>query len=496
MINRNAIFLPRGEGSLNPDARTDLGLDYLIKLISKFNSHKGYYSDVGETDIYVKGLLEGPLEYKENILFRQEIYQDILESDVLRKGLSKTVKDLFEIYKEIEWENYEDPTTLINCRESVINDKLDSFEETIISLEKILSKANSEGLTELREFVSQIKNDDGFKLIHEDKAAYLTAYASKVLNLKHAIRWRSKTKKYLERWAGKIVDLHETKKRFLLFSERHSLVDSAKQLNAYLMVSEFLLDLKEKGAELCKPIIFDKEKRKAKIIGASNPLLYHLVKSVVPYEKITYSPRWNFCFVTGPNQGGKTTYSRTDGLLTVMALSGSFIPAQYAEISMVDDIYTHFVRPDDFIQGAGRCLNEARRMKYILQNATSFSLIIVDEPTGATSHIEGIDVSKKVWIENLYRLNPTIFYTTHMHELAEFYKNECGIKNRQVEIDLKNMKPNYTFRVKPGVGEKSYAMELLMSEGLGPQDMKNIIDRRIEKGKIDVKYLRKKPLRS
>jgi DNA mismatch repair protein MutS len=103
--------------------------------------------------------------------------------------------------------------------------------------------------------------------------------------------------------------------------------------------------------------------------NARNPLLVkdgHDGHRVVPND-IGYLPNQNVFVITGPNNGGKTTYVTTVGLVQLMSQKGLFVPAESAEVSFVDRIYTHFVTPDDITKGEGRYRNELMRVKEIFE---------------------------------------------------------------------------------------------------------------------------------
>jgi DNA mismatch repair protein MutS len=188
------------------------------------------------------------------------------------------------------------------------------------------------------------------------------------------------------------------------------------------------------------------------------------------------------CIITGPNNGGKSTYVKTVGLIQWMAQQGLFVPAKSARVSQVDGIYTHFVSPDDITEGEGRYLNELRRMRYIFENATPHSLVILDEPCGGTSYEEG-KAQSRVILEGLANLGPTTYFTTHMHELARDLPSTPGFERaRNLQAACKynedGSKLVYTYKIKPGVSGKSYGMELAKETGLDRESLKKLVDTR------------------
>ena len=255
-------------------------------------------------------------------------------------------------------------------------------------------------------------------------------------------------------------------------------------LGFYAGLAEYFIKLKEQGFNICRPTLLPPEKRRMTVRNARNPLLVkdgHDGHRVVPND-IGYLPDQNVFVITGPNNGGKTTYVTTVGLVQLMSQKGLFVTAESAEVSFVDGIYTHFVTPDDITKGEGRYRNELMRVKEIFEAATPYSLVILDEPCGGTSYEEGCRQSLVV-LDGLHRLGPATYFTTHMHLVAQEIDSGRypAAKNLSVECLYEGKKIKYTYKVGEGAAGKSYGDEIAREIGLMPENISQMVSKRADK---------------
>jgi DNA mismatch repair protein MutS len=261
-------------------------------------------------------------------------------------------------------------------------------------------------------------------------------------------------------------------------------------LGFYAGFAEYFVKLREQKVDVCRPTLFPRERRVMTARQARNPLLLKEEcdgRRIVPND-ITYTPEQNMFVITGPNNGGKTTYVTTVGLVQLMSQKGLFVPAESAEISLVDGIYTHFVSPDDITKGEGRYRNELMRVKEIFEAATPYSLVILDEPCGGTSYEEGCRQSL-VLLDGLHKLGPATYFTTHMHPVAGEVDNAryAAAQNLSVECLYDGKKIKYTYKVKPGAAAKSYGEEIARDIGLMPEGISQMVSKRAqERGYGDI----------
>jgi DNA mismatch repair protein MutS len=135
-------------------------------------------------------------------------------------------------------------------------------------------------------------------------------------------------------------------------------------------------------------------------------------------NRVTFDGRHGRVWVlTGPNRGGKTTYTRAVGLAQVLFQAGLYVPGSSARLSPVDAIFTHFPTREDTRPGLGRLDAEAERLATIFRVATPRSLILLNEALAGTSALEALDLARGI-VRGLRLLGARAIYVTHLHELA------------------------------------------------------------------------------
>ncbi len=174
--------------------------------------------------------------------------------------------------------------------------------------------------------------------------------------------------------------------------------------------------------------------------------------------------------ITGPNMAGKSTFIRQVALIVLMAQIGSFVPAEAAKIGIIDRIFTRVGASDDLASGQSTFMVEMTEVANILKNATSRSLIILDEIGRGTSTFDGISIAWAV-VEHLYdhkTIGAKTLFATHYHELTELENIKSGIKN--FSIQLKETPDGVVFlrKIRPGPADQSYGIEVAKLAGFPP----------------------------
>jgi DNA mismatch repair protein MutS len=179
--------------------------------------------------------------------------------------------------------------------------------------------------------------------------------------------------------------------------------------------------------------------------------------------------------ITGPNMAGKSTYIRQVALLTIMAHMGSFIPADSAEIGVVDRVFTRVGASDDISRGRSTFMVEMIEMAAILNNATPKSLVVLDEIGRGTSTFDGVSIAWAV-AERLHdheQSKARALFATHYHELTELAITRKGVKNYNVAVREYGDKIIFLRQILPGASDKSYGIHVAKLAGL-PQP---VVDR-------------------
>ncbi|WP_252250754.1 DNA mismatch repair protein MutS [Clostridium sp. ZBS13] len=178
--------------------------------------------------------------------------------------------------------------------------------------------------------------------------------------------------------------------------------------------------------------------------------------------------------ITGPNMAGKSTYMRQVALITLMAQMGSFVPATSANISICDKIFTRIGASDDLAGGKSTFMVEMWEVSNILKNATSNSLVLLDEVGRGTSTYDGLSIAWSVieYITKNKDLRCKTLFATHYHELVKLEGILPGIKNYSVAV--KKLKDSVVFlrKIVEGGADESYGIEVAKLAGL-PENVIN-----------------------
>lgn len=198
------------------------------------------------------------------------------------------------------------------------------------------------------------------------------------------------------------------------------------ELAFYLGALRLIERLRTAGLPICRPEIAPAEDRLCAIDDAYNPVLAlrlldkdqpRSLAGVVITNDLRFGAAGRIFVLTGPNQGGKTTYTQAVGLAQVLAQAGLFVPGSAARLSPVDSIYTHFPVEERPHMEAGRLGEEAQRLSAIFAQATRHSLILLNESLASTSPGEGLYLAQDL-VRILRVLGARAIYATHLHDLA------------------------------------------------------------------------------
>ena len=172
--------------------------------------------------------------------------------------------------------------------------------------------------------------------------------------------------------------------------------------------------------------------------------------------------------ITGPNMSGKSTYMRQAALITLMAQMGSFVPASYAKISVVDRIFTRVGASDDLTAGQSTFMVEMSEVADILKYATRNSLVILDEVGRGTSTFDGISIARAVaeHICNSRKLGCKTLFATHYHELIGLEDILDGVKNYSIAVKKSGTGIRFLRKIVRGGVDESYGIEVAKLAGL------------------------------
>ena len=172
--------------------------------------------------------------------------------------------------------------------------------------------------------------------------------------------------------------------------------------------------------------------------------------------------------ITGPNMAGKSTYMRQTALIVLMAQIGSFVPASSAKIGIVDRIFTRVGASDDLASGQSTFMVEMTEVANILRNATSNSLLILDEIGRGTSTFDGLSIAWAVveHISNPKLLGAKTLFATHYHELTELEGKLSNVNNYCIAVKEKGDDIVFLRKIVKGGADKSYGIQVAKLAGV------------------------------
>lgn len=208
------------------------------------------------------------------------------------------------------------------------------------------------------------------------------------------------------------------------------------------------------------------------VMQGRHPVVEQMLKNelFVPNDIMVNNKNSRLMIITGPNMAGKSTYMRQTALITLMAQTGSFVPAESARISPVDKIFTRVGASDDIASGQSTFMVEMSEVANILKNATGNSLIIMDEIGRGTSTFDGLSIAWAVaeYIEK--KIRAKTLFATHYHEMTLLEDKYDGIVNYHIAVKKYQDKITFLRRVVKGSADGSYGIEVASLAGV-PKDV-------------------------
>jgi len=205
-----------------------------------------------------------------------------------------------------------------------------------------------------------------------------------------------------------------------------------------------------------------------------HPVIEKMLPSGSFIENNTYLNKESdrLSIITGPNMAGKSTYMRQVALITLMAQIGSFVPASYAKIGVVDKIFTRVGASDDLSMGQSTFMVEMMEVANILKESTNNSLVILDEIGRGTSTYDGLSIAWAVaeYISNKEKCGAKTLFATHYHELTELENKLEGVKNYSIAVKEKGEDIIFLRKIVKGGTDESYGIHVAKLAGV-PQDV-------------------------
>lgn len=173
-----------------------------------------------------------------------------------------------------------------------------------------------------------------------------------------------------------------------------------------------------------------------------------------------------FMILTGPNMAGKSTYMRQNALIALLAQIGSWVPADYVKLGVIDKVFTRVGASDDLTLGQSTFMVEMIETSYILNSATDRSFILLDEIGRGTSTYDGVAIAWSVAEYIATKIKARCIFATHYHELNVMTKTYPQIKNYRITIAEENGEIEFLRKIVQGGASKSYGIQVAKMAGL------------------------------
>ncbi len=407
------------------------------------------------------------------------------KSNMLLK-LYKNLDELKDVYQLIEEAIVEEPP--ISVKEGGIIKK--GYNEQIDELKS----ATTEGKTWLIELESREKEQTGIKNLKvgfNKVFGYYIEISKSNVNMvpSHYIRKQTLTngeryiteelKQLEEKILGaeeKLIALEydvfiqircELAKRIQRIQSAASVISTLDVLTSFATVAEEL--------NYIKPIVDDNGQIDIK--DGRHPVIEKMIPDGTFIQNDTYLDKSSsrLSIITGPNMAGKSTYMRQVALITLMAQIGSFVPASYAKIGVVDKIFTRVGASDDLSMGQSTFMVEMSEVANILKEATSNSLIILDEIGRGTSTYDGLSIAWAVaaYIADKQTCGAKTLFATHYHELIGLANEQEGVKNYSIAVKEKGEDILFLRKIVEGGTDESYGIHVAKLAGVPAQVVKH-----------------------
>ncbi len=218
----------------------------------------------------------------------------------------------------------------------------------------------------------------------------------------------------------------------------------------------------------CRPLVDDSGV--IDIREGRHPVVEKMLKDslFVPNDAYMDGGADRLAIITGPNMAGKSTYMRQVALIVLMAQMGSFVPARSARIGAVDRVFTRIGASDDLSAGQSTFMVEMTEVAQMLKNATSKSLLVLDEIGRGTSTYDGMSIARAVleYCADKKRLGAKTLFATHYHELTEVEDSIEGVKNYHIAAKKRGDGIVFLRKIVPGGADQSYGIEVAKLAGV------------------------------
>ena len=468
-------------------------VNFYLTNSSFFDLAKNNFNQIGDLERLVSKVSTGRINPREIEKLKNSLKSIIpikkaCESSKL-SSLKKLGGDLdicYELIEKIENELVDNPPVFLHKGDVIkvgVDSNLDELREIKKSGKKYLDKMLQKEIekTSISSLKISYNNVFGYYLevrnIHKDKVPDSWIRKQTLVNAERYIT----------------AELKEYEEKILSAQDKISLIESEIFINLIEAISLKILSLKKNAyviSNLDCLLSFSKiaernnytrpkidDSTNLKITKGRHPVIeqqLESLKSYVPNDINLNQTDQQLMMITGPNMSGKSALLRQTALIVLMAQIGSYVPAEAAEIGLVDKIFTRVGASDNISMGESTFMVEMNETASILNNLSENSLVLLDEIGRGTSTYDGVSIAWSIaeYIHNHPAKAKTLF-ATHYHELNEMTNKFERIKNFNVSIKRKNNEILFMRTLKPGGSNHSFGIHVARMAGMPENVVKN-----------------------
>ncbi len=416
-----------------------------------------------------------------NYLSTSKILQNILtdfESDLIEKSIGK-IGNYDEIIKFIENSVLENPPIHLNEGNIIkegYNQELDELRQISMDGKTWIARLEEKEREKLNIPSLKVGYNKVFGYYIEITKTYKTKIPSHYIRKQTLVNAERYISPQLKEYESKVLGAEERIKNleYELFTQIRKKISSylSKMQEYERIIAE--IDVYTNLAYIAyqndynRPVFNDEGIMEIK--NSRHPVIEKLLESekFIPNDVYLNSFDHLIALITGPNMAGKSTYLRQVGLLVIMAQMGSFIPAEKANLPIIDKVFTRVGASDNLAFGQSTFLVEMLETANILNSATKDSLILLDEIGRGTSTFDGLSLAWAIveYIHNYSKLKSKTLFATHYHELTELESILNGVKNYNISVKEWNDKIIFLRKIERGSADQSYGIQVAQLAGI------------------------------
>ena len=473
-------LLSIAEITLRQNAIEELFSDTMLR-----GEEREYLNNIRDVERIIAKIIYGSVSPKEMLSLAATSHYFPLIRDLLKNSNSRMLKEVYESIDTVE--------EIVK----LIDDAIDTKAPQVIKEGKIIKDGYNEQVDKYRDildnganYLKQIETRErektgikGLKVRYNKVFGYYIEVTNSFLDKVPEDYVRRQTLTNSERYITEELKQLESEvltakeKVFQLEYEifdgiRKKASDAAKRFRKTALAIaklDALCSLAEVAVNnnYCRPVINDSGAINIK--NGRHPVVEQLIKTpFVSNDTFLNLTDERCAVITGPNMAGKSTYMRQVALITLMAQIGSFVPAQTAQIGLVDAIFTRVGASDDLASGQSTFMVEMSEVAEIIKSATKKSLLILDEIGRGTSTFDGMSIARAVleYVADKKKLGAKTLFATHYHELTEMENELDGVKNYNIAVKKRGDDIIFLRRIVRGGADESYGIEVAKLSGI------------------------------